>query len=166
MTPAITPGRRIHLVGMDFYGDPFENAGGWCDQNAVGQLWQRFCRFFDNQKGEIQNLASDSGYELWMEGESEKDRRRQYLFVGVEVSAIDDIPLELVAKTLPETRYAVFTLKGTEFRLDWSAKIFNEWLPAAGFEPSHHYLFEYYDSRRFKGIDNPESELDIYVPIK
>jgi predicted transcriptional regulator YdeE len=37
---------------------------------------------------------------------------------------------------------------------------------AAGLEQSHNFIIEYYDCRRFKGMGNPESELDIYVPIR
>jgi len=78
---------------------------------------------------------------------------------------VDELPLELVAEALPATRYAVFTLKGAEIKSDWPSAIEQKWLPEAGFKQSHHFIIEYYDPVRFKGLEDPESELDIYVPI-
>lgn len=166
MTPRIVDRRKITLVGMDFYGDPYEKAGGWSEQNAIGQLWERFMKFFKNKKDTIKHLASESGYEVWIDFEGEKETKNEYIFVGVEVEKIDDLPLEIVAKILPETRYAVFTLKGDEIKSDWPDRIFKQWLPEAGLETSFDFLIEYYDSQRFKGMDDSDSELDIYVPIR
>jgi predicted transcriptional regulator YdeE len=84
----------------------------------------------------------------------------------VEVASLGDLPLELVARTLPETRYAIFTLKGGEIKSDWSSKIETQWLPEAGLTQSFPFIIECYDAQRFKGMDNANSELDIYVPVK
>ena len=166
MKPKITDKRKIILVGMDFYGNPYQEAGGWSMQNAIGQLWTRFDSFYKKNKDSIKHLASESGYELWIDFEGEEDTNNNYIFVGVEVDRLDDLPLELVTKILPETRYAIFTLKGDEIKSDWPSKVFNPWLTDAGLEQSFTFIIEYYDSQRFKGIDNTDSELDIYVPIR
>jgi AraC family transcriptional regulator len=150
---------------MDFFGNPYEKAGGWSEQNAIGQLWKRFENFYQNKKDLIKHSVSESGYELWIDFEGDKESKNKYIFVGVEVEKIEDLPVELIAKILPETRYAVFTLKGQEIKSDWSL-IWKKWLPDAGLETSFDFMIEYYDSQRFKGIDNPDSELDIYVPIR
>ena len=42
---------------------------------------------------------------------------------------------------------------------------YEEWLPESGYLERDKFLIEYYDEKRFQGMDNPESELDIYVPI-
>jgi AraC family transcriptional regulator len=165
MPPKITQKRKIILVGMDFFGNPYEKAGGWSEQNAIGQLWKRFENFYQNKKDPIKHSVSESGYELWIDFEEEKETKNKYIFVGVEVEKIEDLPLELIAKILPETRYAVFTLKGQKIKSDWSL-IWKKWLPDAGLETSFDFMIEYYDSQRFKGMDNPDSELDIYVPIR
>lgn len=102
---------------------------------------------------------------MWIDFEGEKDTKNKYIFVGVEVEKIEDLPLELVARTLPKTHYAVFTLKGPEIKTGPS-RIWKEWLPESGLVPSYDYLIEYYDSQRFKGLDNPDSELDFMVPIR
>ena len=165
MKPKITDKRKIILVGMDFYGNPYQEAGGWSQQNAIGQLWTRFNSFYRRKKDSIKHLASESGYELWIDFVGEEDTKSNYIFVGVEVEEPDDLPLELVVKVLPETRHAVYTLKGEEIKSDWPSKLL-DWLSEAGLEQSFTYIFEYYDSKRFKGIDNADSELDIYVPVR
>jgi len=165
MEPKLTDKRRIILVGMDFYGNPYQEAGGWSTQNAIGQLWKRFNGFYMNNKDSIKNLASESGYEVWIDFEGEEDSKNDYIFVGMEVVKLDDLPLELVARILPKTRYAIFTLKGDEIKSNWPPKILSQWLPEAGLEQSFTYIFEYYDSQRFKGTNDPNSELDIYVPV-
>jgi AraC family transcriptional regulator len=165
MTPKIMQKKKIILVGMDFFGNPYEKAGGWSEQNAIGQLWKRFENFYQNKKDSIKHSVSESGYELWIDFEGDKETKNKYIFVGIEVEKIEDLPLELVAKILPETRYAVFSLKGQKIKSDWSI-IWKKWLPDAGLETSFDFMIEYYDNQRFKGIDNPDSELDIYVPIR
>jgi AraC family transcriptional regulator len=165
MSPKITQKKKIILVGMDFFGNPYEKAGGWSEQNAIGQLWKRFENFYQNKKDSIKHSVSESGYELWIDFEGEKETKNKYIFVGVEVEKIEDLPLELIAKILPETRYAVFTLKGQKIKSDLPL-IWKKWLPDAGLETSFDFMIEYYDNQRFKGMDNPDSELDIYVPIR
>jgi predicted transcriptional regulator YdeE len=163
MKPEILEKRKITLVGMDFYGNPFQSGEAWSTGNAIGQLWQRFNDFYEKKKGLIKNLASESGYELWIDFEGEEDNK--YIFVGVEVGKLAEPPLELVARILPETRYAVYTLKGDDIKSDWPSKLLN-WVSEAGLEQSYTYIIEYYDPARFKGMDNSDSELDIYVPVR
>jgi AraC family transcriptional regulator len=165
MTPKIVEKGSITLVGMDFCGDPYTKAGGWSQENEIGKLWQRFMRFYDKNKDRIQNRVSESGYEVWVETEDMKARKDKYIFVGVEVERVGELPLELVAKVLPATTYAVFTVKGEEITSDWGTRIYKGWLPQSGYEEAHPYLIEFYDSERFKGMDNPESELDLYLPV-
>ena len=166
MKPNITDSRRIILVGMDFYGDPYREDGGWSAQNAIAQLWNRFNDFYKEKKESIKHLASEAVYELWVDFEGEEDPRNKYIFIGVEIEKLYTPPLEMVVRILPETRYAVFTLEGGEIKADWKSKVLSTWLADAGLEQSHAYIIEYYDPQRFKGIDSGDSQLDIYVPIR
>jgi AraC family transcriptional regulator len=161
----ITEKRKIILAGIDYYGDPFKEAEGWSTQNAIGQLWQRFDKIFEKKKNSIGNLVSDAGYEVWIDLEGEEETNNRYIFLGMEVEKPDDLPLELVSRILPETRYAVYNLKGEAIKSGWPAKIL-DWIAEAGLEQSFTYIFEYYDSKRFRGMDDPDTELDIYVPVK
>jgi predicted transcriptional regulator YdeE len=158
--------KRIILVGMDFYGNPYKEAGGWSMQNAIGQLWKRFSAFYEKKKDTIKHLASESGYELWVDFDGKEDPKDDYIFVGAAVKKLQDPPLELVARILPETKYAVFTLKGDEIKSDWPSKAATQWLTETGLQRSYPYIIEYYDSKRFKGVDNKNAELDIYVPVR
>jgi AraC family transcriptional regulator len=82
------------------------------------------------------------------------------------VTELGDMPVQLLVKVLPSTRYAVFTLRGEQIASDWPRMIYDEWLPGSGYESAHDYLIELYD-QRFKGLENlAESELDIYVPVR
>jgi AraC family transcriptional regulator len=165
MQPKILEKRKITLLGMDFYGNVFQSGEAWSTGNAVGQLWQRFNGFYEKKKDLIKHLASESGYELWIDFEGEEESKDKYIFIGVEVKKLDEPPLELVARVLPETRYAVYTLKGNDIKSDWSMKLL-DWVSGAGLEQSYTYIIEYYDPARFKGMDSPDSELDIYVPVR
>jgi AraC family transcriptional regulator len=158
--------KRFTLVGMDFYGNPYREAGGWSMQNAIGQLWKRFSAFYEKKKGSIKHLESESGYELWIDFEGKEDPKDDYIFVGVAVKKIQDLPLELVARVLPETRYAVFTLKGDEIKSDWPSKAATQWLAEANLQRSYPYIIEYYDVKRFKGLEEKDAEIDIYVPVR
>jgi predicted transcriptional regulator YdeE len=162
----VTNKKKITLVGLDFYGDPYKEAGAWSMQNAIGQLWKRFSAFYDKNKHKIRNLASESGYELWVDIEGKEDPKADYILVGVAVKKVKDLPLELVAKELPETRYAVFTLKGEEIKSDWPTKVATSWLTQTGMQRSYPYIIEYYDVKRYKGADSKDAELDIYVPVR
>jgi AraC family transcriptional regulator len=165
MKPSITDKKKITLVGMDFFGNPTEKAEGWTEQNAIGQLWKRFNRFYENRKDSFKHLVSEAGHELWIDVEGEKDAKDKYIFVGLAVERIEDLPLELVAKPLPETRYAVFTLKMSDIKSGGIGGLWNTWLPETGLKTSHDFMIEYYDCLRFKGMDNPDSEVDFMVPI-
>jgi AraC family transcriptional regulator len=166
--PRITDKKRIMLVGLDFFGNPYEKAGGWSEQNAIGELWKRFDAFISKKKKSIKHLVCESGHELWIDFEEEKETKNKYIFVGVEVDKLEDIPLEMVAKVLPETQYAIFTFTMQELKADWSKTqlIWSKWLPEQGLEPSFDYTIEYYDAQRFKGRDDPDSVIEFMVPVK
>jgi AraC family transcriptional regulator len=161
MEPKILEKEKIVLVGMVFYGDPFKNQAGWSQENEIGKLWKRFVA----REKTIKNRVENGGYEVHIEPEEYEETKNFYVFVGVEVEKVEKLPLEMFTKILPAAKYAVFTLKGKEITSNWQDKIYKEWLPQSGYEEAHKFTIEYYDDR-FRGIDNSESELDIYVPIK
>ncbi len=89
-------------------------------------------------------------------------------FVGAEVSNASDIPEGMVTRALPAADYAVFLHKGAFFP-DGLPKtydyIYREWFPKSVYKPSDNYNFEHYD-RRFCGVDNPNTIIEIWVPVK
>lgn len=163
MEPEIVEKDETTLVGMVFYGDPFKDAGGWSKENEIGKLWDRFIKMSDS----VKNVCGHGAYEVHIEPDEYSETKKYYVFVGVEVDRVEDVPPEMFVKVFPPTKYAVFTFKGQEINSDWGDKIFKEWLPAAGYEEASKFVFEYYDDDRFKGMDRiEESELDVYVPVR
>ncbi len=150
----------------------FEIVGLKCktslSDNRVPALWQEFIKRW----GEIKNLAKPGeAYgvclnEMQYDYREFTDETEFTEIVGAEVTDSENIPEGMLTYTVPKSKYAVFTHKG---KLD-SLKntydyIYGVWIPASKYEVGTNCDFEFYDSR-FKGIDNPDSEMFIYIPIK
>jgi AraC family transcriptional regulator len=83
---------------------------------------------------------------------------------AVEVERIDDVPSGLIALTIPECTYAVFTHSGHISRLpDTVKQVFGEWLPSSPYAHVPTPDFELYDERW--DPTTGEGDIDIYVPI-
>jgi AraC family transcriptional regulator len=168
MTPKIITSKKIKLVGMSFYGDPFKKASGWSEDNEIGILWNRLITFLNKYPDAIKNiLQKDVFIEIHLMDDQTDETGEYEVFTGIMVEKIENIPLKCVAKILPETDYAVFTLKGKQITdTDWWKKAYEEWIPNAGYKISYNYNFQYYDNK-FKGLDKLEnSQLDFYFPVQ
>jgi AraC family transcriptional regulator len=157
---------KLILAGMSFYGDPFKDAEGWSEENEIGRLWHRFNVFWD-KGGEWREHVVDPGvaYEVHIEPEDYSETNCFYVMVGVQVEEVEHLPLELVFRVLPSTTYAVFTLKGSEITSNWPDEIYEQWLPSSAYEEAQKFTIERYGPG-FRGMDDPESKLDICVPIR
>ncbi|MFS1512119.1 GyrI-like domain-containing protein [Chengkuizengella sp. SCS-71B] len=129
-------------------------------QKDIGQLWEEFMGTLPN----IKNKTNESKtYGLCFDFKE----TNEYSYVsGVE---IDDpnisLPDKVVVKTIPASRYAVFTYKGDMSGVGAAFKyIYETWLPQSGEVPEE-FSFEFYDER-FLGPSNKNSEMDIYIPLK
>lgn len=87
----------------------------------------------------------------------------------VEVKDFDHIPGGMIGITIPARTYAVFTHRGKIFpnylRPAYTS-IYDAWVPGSGYETDGGFDLELYDDERFKAPDDPDSEIDIYVPVK
>lgn len=116
--------------------------------NARENHWESYgvCEYCD-----LQNFGEETPY---------------HELVSVAVPSLENLPKGMVGKVIPASRYAVFTHKGPTKNLRMTYDyIYKTWLPNSGYELNPHDDFELYD-HRFKGVDSPESEIDIYLPIK
>lgn len=160
--------KSLQLVGCVFYGDPFHKKEGWSEENEIGLTWQRFIKLVEENEKTIREIAinPEINYEIHIQPADYEKNKKFYVFVGVEVNITGEIPLEMFNKTLQATKYAKFTFKGKNmFR--GGEYIWKEWLPGSDeYEEAHPYLIQVYDSNRFKGMDNGESELDYMIPVK
>jgi AraC family transcriptional regulator len=82
------------------------------------------------------------------------------------VTSLDNIPVGCVAKSLPANTYAIFTHKGPlPGKLGETFQhIYRTWLPKSPYKQAAPYDFERYDAR-FKGVNDPDTLLEICLPI-
>jgi len=158
MEPRIVKKEAVKMIGIMYYGDN----KNW----EIPKIWEEFMRLMNK----IPNrLPTQEAYGLCFYTEQFSKTGLFYYLAGLPVSSLDEIPMELVGKTLPASEYAVFTHKGpltgkTTIK-DTYAYAYGTWLPGSPYVNPYAYDFEYYDER-FKGNDNPETEIDIYIPIR
>jgi predicted transcriptional regulator YdeE len=167
MQPTLLQKPEILLVGLSFYGDPFDTSNVWTAENHIGRTWQRLMSYLGGRSDAIRHrLAPDVFYEVHIYGEETNSKGLFEVFVGAPVERLEATPLELLVKVLPATEYAVFTIQGEAiFDEDWITHT-DEWLKEAGCERSYPYSAQYYDSR-FKGLDQiAASTLDVYMPVR
>ena len=166
MKPRIVERGQIMLAGLSFYGDPFAESGGWTEENEIGRLWNRFMAYLADQGSSTEPADADAPvYEVHVEGEETASRGHREVFVGTEVTSLDEVPVKLLVKILPAATYVVFTLQGEEITSDWSRMI-TDWMEDAGYASAYPFGFQLYDAR-FLGLDHlAASVLDVYVPIE
>ena len=161
MQPVIQRYPRIILAGFSFFGDPFHSHAGWTETNEIGRLWQRLLQYL-GQQGSEQQYPSRS-YEIHLQNHQTHQTGEFEVFVGFDIPNLDQVPVELCLKFLPEGEYAVFTLQGEAIQMD--EPIIDRWLKDNGYTMASPLFVQRYDER-FKGLDHlAESELDVLVPI-
>jgi AraC family transcriptional regulator len=166
MQPTITKKPEMYFVGMSFYGDPFSTRGGWDGENEIGRVWARFMKYLgENGEKILHSTQHGVAYEIQVYNEETTTKGVFEVFVGIRVNQIENVPPELLVKTLPATEYAVFTFEGEQISSDWHMEI-DQWISATGYQTAYPFSFQYYDDR-FKGLDKiEESILDVYMPVK
>jgi predicted transcriptional regulator YdeE len=167
MQSQIVVREQMTLLGMSFFGDPFRAAVGWSQENEIGRLWSRFEAYLADRSATLRHVRDERvAYELHIDHAGTHATGEYEVFVGLEITALEDVPVQLLVKILPPGEYAVFTLQGAQITADWHQQIYAEWLPAAGYEPQHGYMFERYDER-FKGMDRlEESTIEVHIPVR
>jgi predicted transcriptional regulator YdeE len=165
MEPTIIEKDQMTLLGFSFFGDPFAISGGWTEENEIGRLWKRFMVYLDKHQHLISHAKAGVAYEVHITHEDTALTGEFEVFVGVEVERLEDVPVEMSVKILPQATYAVFTLQGKQIISDWS-KMMEEWMSKAGYQSAYAYGFQRYDER-FKSLQHiDDSILDVYVPVK
>jgi AraC family transcriptional regulator len=167
MQPEITEQRPLILLGFSFFGDPFKASGGWTEENEIGRLWKRFKAYLAQHRHHIKHVVTDRVlYEVQIYHEETLHSGEFEVFVGLEVQTLEDVPIEMSAKILPPTRYAIFTLHGAQIESDWPLLIYTDWLPAAGYEGDSAYNMQRYDER-FLGLERlEESVMEVHIPLR
>lgn len=151
MEPQIITKDQMSLVGI--IGSSADVSG----LNIHG-LWERFGEYDQN----IKNQVGEKGYELHIEEEILP--KIHFCLVGVEVEKIEDMQNELFAKVIPLCQYAVFTHRFKDGGYGDAFKAAYQWVRESGFEAAYPFDIQCYDDR-FRGPDDPESIMEIYIPI-
>ncbi|HPP74677.1 MAG TPA: GyrI-like domain-containing protein [Armatimonadota bacterium] len=158
MEPKIITREEIKLIGMQYIGN---NSNG-----EIPKLWENFLPRIEEIKNQSGECVCYGVCECLCEGECKCGCGGDFSYIAArEVSSFDDVPEGMITRTIPASKYAVFTHKGLLESLNKTFEdIYSKWIPAAGLEIAGSYDFEYYDEQ-FKDFA-PDSELDIYVPVK
>ncbi len=166
MQPQIIHQPPLVLIGLSFYGDPFQLNGAWTEENEIGRLWQRFMGLWSQQPGIFPPLVQPGvTYEIHILHPESQERGEHEVFVGMQAAQPQPVSAMLSYKLLPESQYALFTLAGQQIIEDWWNPIVADWLPTSGYAYDAGFSIQRYDER-FKSIEQiDESELDILIPI-
>ena len=164
--PAITEKIALKLAGMVYFGNPVHSHEGWNVENEIGKLWNRFMTLCTENAEVIgqQSIEPGVAYEAHIAYPG-KVNQEYHIFVGIETENPFPLPIELFYKVMPSTRYAVFTVKCSDM-FEQMEELYSEWLPNSPFVESYPMLIQRYDMARYKGLDDPDSEIDFMLPIK
>ncbi len=157
MTPRIETFPETIFVGLNMKMSMAEN--------KAGELW----RSFMSRQREISNIIGTELYSMQILPEGYFSAfNPEAEFVKWAVVAVDDfdnIPEEMEHITVPKGKYAVFTYKGLPSEGgQFFQQIFEVWLPQSGYAVDNRPHFEIL-GEKYKN-DSPESEEEIWIPIK
>jgi len=132
------------------------NKGGQAMQD-IPPLWQRF--YDESLSEKIPDRIDDEVLGLYSDYES--DHTEPYtLIIGCRVNSFDSIPEDMVAKSVPSARYAVFTAQGK-----FPESLIKKWQDIWTSDLYRTYTgdFEVYGEQ----FGDPEnSEVEVYVAIR
>ncbi len=153
LKPVYVDRGAVHLVGIA------ARAQGQPD--LVGELWEPLNRVLGSvTEGSRPRQLTAVAYRV--PGPLEE----RFYFLGVEVESLEAMPLEMVGKVVPPSKYARFIHKGRArdiwMTLDY---IYQTWLPKSGnvvAAPIEVFVYAKDDG----GPDCPDSETEVLIPIE
>jgi AraC family transcriptional regulator len=154
MEPRIVEKSSFTVVGIAGHFTPATNT-------QIPVLWERFAPRMDA----IPRRHGRHTLGLCIDADPATVEEAGFTYVAaVEVDGVGDVPSEMIAITVPASRYAVFTHSGHISRIaDTVRRIWGEWLPASRRRHVRAPDFEHYDER-WDPVTG-EGDIDIYVPI-
>lgn len=162
MEPKIIEWKQCNVIGMsaNFISICSDDKNNFA---VIPTLWEIFnsnIKNIDNKKSSV----CLGIYEPVPEFYRQKDGELVYT-ACTEVEKIDSIPKGMIARTIPDGKYAVFTHKGKLINLENTIRyIYGSWFNNSNYHIDNRPEFELYD-QRFNPVSD-DSEFDIYVPIK
>lgn len=162
---------KMKLIGLTRRGSILEDEQSF--QKEIEELWGKLSDFCVNRWPSIGEkvINPEMSYEVqvWNEEELNQNGRLE-VFVGFQIEDVNDVPVDLVSKTLPSTKYISFELQGNEIRT-WEEDILQDWIPDSDYwvRSFDEYLYhvQCFHEEEYKGIDNlEESQLTVLVPVE
>jgi AraC family transcriptional regulator len=154
MEPRITRLEKMSVVGVTAYGEP--------STGIFTKTWDIFLNLEKRFTWKNENV----GYGIEFYTDEFFNENKWFYMAAMEVDSLSDIPTTLVGKVILAHTYCVFNCRGGIAELGNVFRYaYDKWIPGSKYEVADCYDFELYDER-FKGADNPETEIDIYIPIK
>ena len=160
MEPKIIITKEIKLVGM-------RTKTSINNSKTVG-LWKQFMP----RKEEISNIRNKWYYSVQRYDADLKMKNftPDTVFetaAAVEVKSFKDIPQNMESFVIQEGTYAVFMHKGATETFHKTADfIFSVWLPNSKYELDNNRKHFEIMKEKYLGPDNPDSEEEVWVPIK
>lgn len=136
-------------------------------ENVTPQLWQQFM----SRRNEIKNDLNTGLYSVQVYDGLEvfSHFTENTLFdkwAAVEVSNYNSIPEGFESLSLSGGKYAVFLHKGPANSISRTFQyIFGTWLPNSDYELDDREHFEIMGDKYY-GPDNPDSEEEVWIPVK
>ena len=157
--PIITEIKEKTLVGMRILTT--------LSENRTNELWQQFMSHRNEIRHQVgRELYSVQAFDPFTMMDTFTSETRFEKWAAVEVSAVEALPEGMKVYILAGGKYAVFKHKGLTSTFPKTLQhIFEVWLPDSKYELDSRAHFEIM-GEKYLGPDNPDSEEDIWVPIK
>lgn len=137
--------------------------------NVLPQLWKQFNKSVHQIPDVAKNARGFGICEACEESNSIHLMHREAMFsevAGIEVNCLERLEEPFIRKIIKGGRYAVFTHTGSLKKLPVTFEyIWGTWLSSTNEELDCREDFELYD-HRFLGYDHPDSQTDLYIPIR
>jgi AraC family transcriptional regulator len=145
---------EMFLVGIAGYGSP--------DNMKIGDMWGRFSEVDKDIPNKINNEGT---YGLMIYPPKFPNPWEFTYLAAVRVSNLNDIPIQMLGKRLPKSKYAVFSVPGGPDKIkDTYQYAYQTWLPGSEYDAAFPFDFEFYQEE--KGKQQCASPLFVYIPIK
>ena len=156
----MTESRIIELDALKIVGMVTQSGADQPFGDAWRTAWQRLEETEDHPPW----LDPPVGWGMCFNQSARLRAGRWSYLAGRQVRSLDAVPVEMVAKQVPPSRYAVFTVVGPVSRLAETFRfVYDTWIPERGHRAVGWDL-ERYDAR-YTGADDPRSIVELYIPI-
>ncbi|MCL7452058.1 MAG: GyrI-like domain-containing protein [Anaerolineae bacterium] len=128
------------------------------EENEIAQMWATS----GSRLGEIEHVA-EPGVAFGVIDHMDAEAGAFEYVAGLAVERAGDVPEGMVSWEIPAQTYAVFTCTLPTIR-ETMHRIYEEWLPASGYERPEGPEFELYGPA-FDPRD-PGSEMEVWIPVR